>query len=808
MDLKKKIDNIATKTAAAVANSLSQDETKRETDGGDVDADVSALFRSAAAEGAVLLENNGVLPLKENSRVALFGITSYQTHFVGYGSGGDVNKPYAVSIADGIRNCGRLTLDENIASFYNDYNEKNPINHGFWAHWPFYYPEAGLDIDFVRRSSFNNDTAVVTIGRSAGEDRDCKNDKGSWLLADDEADMLDKVTAKYDNVIVLLNIGGIFDLSWLRRYKSKIGAVLIIWQGGMESGNAAADILCGKVCPSGKLTDTIANSIDDYPSSKNFGDKDFTFYKEDIYVGYRYFETFAKNKVVYPFGYGLSYTTFDIKKTGAKKTDSGFEFKIKVTNTGRYTGRQTVEIYLEKPCEPLGEPALVLTAFKKTGDLKPGESETVTLISDDYALCSYDDEGVTGYKNCYVINKGEFAFYMGENVRDVKKILTYYNENTVLYDKKEQVCAPKKEFDIMAAKKLGDSTVVSYKKAVVNSTDLRQRIISARPESIPQTGDRGYKLSFVKSGKCTMREFIAQLDNDELEAISRGDYTMNSPLGAKGNAGVFGGVLESLRDKGVMPVTTTDGPSGIRLSAQCSLLPCGTLLACTFNPDTVEKVYSAVAKEMKKRGSDVLLAPGMNIHRNPLCGRNFEYYSEDPLVAGKIAAAAVRGIQSEGASACPKHFACNNQEFRRNMNDSVVSERALREIYLKGFEICVKEGEPKSIMTSYNKVNSVYSHYNYDLCTAVLRSEWRYKGNVMTDWWMKKGKSPEFKNMSDQAYRVTAQVDVLMPGGSRGQNRTPDGTMLKSLKKKDGITLGEMQRTAENVLNLILDIKY
>ena len=204
------------------------------------------------------------------------------------------------------------------------------------------------------------------------------------------------------------------------------------------------------------------------------------------------------------------------------------------------------------------------------------------------------------------------------------------------------------------------------------------------------------------------------------------------------------------------------------------------------------------AKEMKERGSDVLLAPGMNIHRNPLCGRNFEYYSEDPLVAGKIAAAAVRGIQSEGASACPKHFACNNQEFRRNMNDSVVSERALREIYLKGFEICVKEGEPKNIMTSYNKINSVYSHYNYDLCTAVLRSEWGYKGNVMTDWWMKKGKSPEFKNMSDQAYRVTAQIDVLMP----------DGTMLKSLKKKDGITLGEMQRTAENVLNLILDIKY
>ncbi len=803
MDLKKKINRIVTKTAASLVNSLSQDETKRESYGGDIDIEVSELFRSAAAEGAVLLENNGVLPLKEGAGTALFGITSYQTHFAGYGSGGDVNKPYTVSIADGIRNCGKLTLDEKIASFYKDYNEKNPINHGFWAHWPFYYPEAKLDINDVRLSSLNNDIAVVTIGRSAGEDRDCKKEKGSWFLADDEADMLDKVTSAYDNVVILLNIGGVFDLSWLRRYKSKIGAVLIIWQGGMEAGNAAADILCGKVCPSGRLTDTIANSIEDYPSDENFGDKDFTFYKEDIYVGYRYFETFAKNKVVYPFGYGLSYTAFDYEAVSAEKTDSGFEFKINVSNTGKYTGRETVGIYLEKPCRPLGEPTLVLIAFGKTGNLNPGKSETLTLCAEDYALCSYDDEGVTGYKNCYVINEGEFVFYMGGNVRDVKKILAFYNENTVLYEKKEQICAPRKEFDIMTAKKLGDSTTVSYKKAVMNRTDLRRRIISSRPEVIPQTGDMGYKLSDVKSGKCSMHDFIAQLDNDELEAILRGDRTMNSPLGAKGNAGVFGGVLESLRDKGIMPVTATDGPSGIRLSAQCSLLPCGTLLACTFNPDTVEKVYSAVAKEMKKCGSDVLLAPGMNIHRNPLCGRNFEYYSEDPLVSGKIAAAAVRGIQSEGFSACLKHFACNNQEYRRNMNDSVVSERALREIYLKGFEICVKEGRPKNIMTSYNKVNSVYSHYNYDLCTTVLRSEWGYKGNVMTDWWMKKGSSPEFKNMKNQAYRVAAQVDVLMPGGERGSRRVSDGTLLSSLKKKDGITLGEIQRCAENVLNLM-----
>lgn len=276
------------------------------------------------------------------------------------------------------------------------------------------------------------------------------------------------------------------------------------------------------------------------------------------------------------------------------------------------------------------------------------------------------------------------------------------------------------------------------------------------------------------------------------------------PLGVPGNAGAFGGVLASLRAKGVPPVTTTDGPSGIRLYSCCSLLPIGTLLACTFDTALVEEIYALLGQEMRERGSDVLLGPGMNIHRNPLCGRNFEYFSEDPYLTGKIAAACVRGVQSAGVSACPKHFACNNQEFRRNRNDSRVSERALREIYLKGFEICIKEASPKTIMTSYNKINSVYAHYNYDLCTTILRGEWGYRGLVMTDWWMRPQHSPEFPQMRDNAYRVRAQVDVLMPGGSRTGKRKSDGTLLKTYGKPEGITLGEMQRSAKNVLRFAM----
>lgn len=281
---------------------------------------------------------------------------------------------------------------------------------------------------------------------------------------------------------------------------------------------------------------------------------------------------------------------------------------------------------------------------------------------------------------------------------------------------------------------------------------------------------------------------------------------MDSSLGAKGNAGAFGGISESLRAKGIPPMITTDGPSGIRLLATCSLLPSGTALASSWDTELVQDLYTEMGKEMMDKGTDILLAPGMNIHRNPLCGRNFEYFSEDPILTGLMASAVVLGIQSSPVSACPKHFACNNQEFNRNYNNSIVSERALREIYLRGFEICVKKASPKNIMTSYNKINGVWSHYNYELCTTVLRDEWGYKGNVMTDWWMRYAPSPEFPKVQSNAYRVRAQVDVLMPGAKTAMSTTAenDGTLLETLGTPEGITLGELQRTAKNVLSYII----
>lgn len=800
MNIKKKLSRALTNTVQFFANGLSQSATDRDGEKKTVTPGMPELLRRAAADGAVMLENNGILPLKDGTRVALFGITGYESHYVGYGSGGDVNRPYAVSFADGIKNCDRLTLDPTIESIYREWNKKNPINNGFWGHWPFYFPEMPLDNTAVENARNQNEVAVAVIGRAAGESRDCKLQKGSYYLADDEIAMLDALAEEFDDIVILLNIGGIFDMSWIEKYKKVIGAILIVWQGGMEGGNAAADLLCGKAYPSGRLTDTIAKRYENYPSSANFGGKDFNEYKEDIYIGYRYFETFAKSKVLYPFGYGLGYTEFEISANTVEKSNDKFIFNVSVKNIGNTIGREVVQLYLSKPCGKLGNPEKILVAFVKTAELKSGESETIELIVETNQLASYDES-----KSAYITESGKYEFFLGKNIRETESVFTFEQGEDEVDCQCVQASAPIENLEVMSAYEYNGKRIIKNRKARTKEYDLGKRIIENLPEEIPQTGDKGFKLADVKSGKITMEQFVAQLNNNELEAISRGDYVMNSPLGAKGNAGAFGGVLQSLRAKGIKPVITTDGPSGIRLSACCSLLPIGTLLACSFDPLLVEEVYSAVAEEMFAKGSDVLLAPGMNIHRNPLCGRNFEYYSEDPYLTGKIAAAAVKGIQSHSASACPKHFACNNQEFRRNMNDSRLSERALREIYLKGFEICVREAKPKNIMTSYNRINSVYGHYNYELCTTILRNEWGYKGNVITDWWMKNKKSPEFPLIRNQAYRVRAQVDVLMPGGGRIPRRKPDGTLLESLGKEGGITLGELQRTAYNVLRAVID---
>ncbi len=816
----------------ATGNGLMQEEN---TASGEryVTPGIAEKMREVGEESVVLLENDGVLPLADGTVVSVFGRVQNDWFYVGYGSGGDVTPPYEVSLAEGLKNNG-ISINENLKVVYDDWcaQEDNKADHGWWGHWPYFHPEMPLTDNLVSEASNTSDAAVVIVGRAAGEDRENVLKQGSYYLTDAERDMLAKVTAAFAKVVLILDCGNIMDLSFLAEYR--LSAVLFAWQLGQESGNVIGSILSGKVSPSGKLSDTIAKSYTDYPSSSNFGKKEYNNYAEDIYVGYRYFETFAKDRVLYPFGYGLSYTEFtmepvsfvheaekkDHTETGAAVSDRSVQdaienensaedsaangrsfIKVKVTNTGKTAGKEIVQIYAVQPRGKLSKSARVLAGFQKTGLLQPGESETVTVEIADASLASFDDAGRTGNKSAFVLEAGIYSFLAGNSVDADLGCGSFEIEQTVVTEQCESVCAVdfNKMFDVFAENG-------SVKPAHASGRDLKARILENLPEEIPYTGDRGIKLADVKSGKNTLDEFVAQLNDKELSDLSHGEGGMGSELGVTGNAGAFAGITEELRAKGIPAIITADGPAGLRIKRYTSLLPCGTAIACTWNPELVEELFEKEGEETVHYGVDVILSPGMNIHRNPLCGRNFEYYSEDPLLSGKTAAAAVRGIQKGGASACPKHFACNNQETNRNHNDSRVSERALREIYLRNFEICVKEGKPQNLMTSYNKINGVWSHYNYDLATTVLRKEWGYEGNIVTDWWMRKSKSPEFPKIRDNAYRVRAQVDVLMPGNmSYSQKKYIfDKKQLETLDQPDGLTRAELQRGAKNVLRFAL----
>ncbi len=729
------------------------------------------LIRQAGAEACVLLKNDGTLPLKKDEELAVFGRCQLDWFYVGYGSGGDVHPAWRVNLMQGLRNAGQK-LNEPLADRYASWCADNPPDSGWWGHWPFYYPEMELPEHEVLEASKTSKTALVVIGRAAGEDRENKLEQGSYYLTEEERDMLDRVTEAFSRVVVLMNIGSIMDMAWTEDYGDRISAVLIAWQGGMESGNAAADILCGTRSPSGRLSDTIARYHVDYPSSKNFGDKEYNNYAEGIFVGYRHFERYGPKCVLFPFGFGLSYTNFETMGEDFAHMNGELTVTARVTNTGTMPGKEVVQLWCAAPVGALEKPKRVLCAFAKTRELYPGESDVVTLKCTDKEFASFDES-----RHAFVLENGQYRFLIG-------------------------AC------EIGSFRLSSEKIVETCRPLKLTSDKLRQVILTEMPQAIAAAAESG-TLDDVKAGRISLDGFIASLSPEDLEALTRGEGMMNVPAGTPGNAGGFGGVTDSLRKKGVPELITADGPAGLRLQKFSSLMPIGTALACTWNTELVEALHEKLGEEMTHYGIDVHLGPGMNIHRNPLCGRNFEYYSEDPLLTGKIAAAAVRGVQSTGHASCPKHFACNNQEYKRNTNDSRVSERALREIYLRGFEICVREAAPLTLMTSYNKVNGVWSHYNYMLATSVLRGDWGWDGVILTDWWMQSAYSPEFPALRDSAYRVRAGVDVLMPGDPTRKAKCyrSDGTLLETLGRYEGITLAELQRTARRVLKLAVKLR-
>lgn len=780
--------------------------------------------RKVAAEGAVLLKNEGQnLPIKDGESISIFGRTQINYYRSGTGSGGSVVVEYTTNLLDSIRSKRKVTVNEELAATYEKWVEENPFDNGGggWAAEPWHQKEMPLTDKLVSEARKKSHKAIIVIGRTAGEDKDNSDAEGSYQLTSDEKEMLKLITKHFEYVTVVLNVSNIIDMSWINdeSYLNPIKSIIYVWQGGMEGGNAAADVLVGQVTPSGKLTDTIAYSINDYPSTINYGGEIKNYYKEDIYVGYRYFETFCPEKVQFEFGYGLSYTEFEIKhkeaKIVTKDEEKNFQIEVIVKNIGtKYSGKEVVQIYYEAPQGKLGKPARVLGAFDKTKLLKPGETEMLTISFPVNNMASYDDGGFTGNPSCYVLESGEYNFYVGNSVRNAVKVRVegqngYLVEELEVIEKLEEALAPTEDFKRMkpGIRNENGTYEITYVEVPKQKISLKERIQKNLPQTIAQTGDKGYKLRDVYDKKVSMETFIAQLTDEQLATIVRGEG-MSSPWVTPGTASAFGGVSDGLFNYGIPIACTADGPSGIRMETglKATQLPIGTLLAATWDVKLIQELYVMEGQELLNNNIDALLGPGVNIRRSPLNGRNFEYFSEDPFITGIFAAAQIRGIMKGGSNGTLKHFACNNQEKARSFVDAVVSERAVREIYLKGFEMAVKQGGANSIMTAYNPINGHWSASNYDLNTSILRKEWGFKGIVMTDWWAKmndvvEGGTADRKNT---AFMIRAQNDLYMVVNNYGAEVNYSNDNIMEFLEKGSLTRGELQRCAMNICNFLM----
>ena len=773
-----------------------------------------ALSRMAAGEGMVLLKNEkNTLPIRRGTKVALFGKGTVD-YVKGGGGSGDVTVEYIRNLYEGMKikeDEGKVEVFDKLAKYYEKDIQKQYADGAV----PGMTVEPELLDELLNEAREYTDTAVITICRFSGEgwDRKCEAaqdgyvldgeekrnselsakifENGDFCLTNAENAMVEKVKKAFPHVIVVMNVGGIVDTKWFRDC-DEIQSVLMAWQGGMEGGLATADILCGDVNPSGKLSDTYAKDLEDYPSTANFHESAFYVdYTEDIYVGYRYFETIpgAAERVNYPFGFGLSYTDFDWKMTGASEENGVITVLTEVTNTGKTAGKEVIQLYYGAPQGKLGKPAKVLGAFKKTSLLQPGERQILTLKIPVNQMASYDDLGKV-CRSAYVLEAGEYAIYIGTNVRDAAKIdFTYVVKEDTITEQLSRKAAPYHLQKRMLAD--GSYEELPQREYVEEEGLPRQdkyAIGLPCPDTRGQKGidfldSKGVHFSDVADGKMTLDEFMDILTLDDCINLLGGQPNT-------GCANTFG--MGNLPEYGVPNVMTADGPAGLRILPKCGVnttaWPCATLLASTWDEELVEKVGKAGAEEVKENNISIWLTPACNIHRSPLCGRNFEYYSEDPYLAGKTGAAMVRGIQSQHIGASVKHFAANNKETNRKDSDSRVSERALREIYLKQFEIIVKEAHPYTIMSSYNLLNGIHASENKELLTGILRDEWEFDGVVTTDWWT-----------FGEHYRETkAGNDIKMAAGYPER--------IKEAYEKGFITEAEIRLSARRILNMILKI--
>jgi len=774
------------------------------------------LSKDAAKEGMVLLKNEeDTLPFTKGTTLALFGKGTFD-YVKGGGGSGDVTVAYTVNLYEGLKALtDHVNIDEELADFYREYVGAQYKS----GRVPGMIAEPELPDELCERARLMTDTAVITISRFSGEgwDRSTADEKasgasrqalaalgnelferGDFYLSDAEMAMVQKVEKYFSKVVVVLNVGGVIDSEWFC-HDDRIKSVLIAWQGGMEGGKAAAELLCGVDNPSGKLSDTFAKRLEDYPSTAGFHKSmAYVEYTEDIYVGYRYFETLpgAAERVNYPFGYGLSYTKFDWRVVSAEEVDGEICVQVRVANVGAVPGKEVLQIYVSAPQGHLGKATKSLVAYQKTRLLAPGEEQILVLRFSISAMASYDDVGRVA-KSAYVLEGGDYCFYAGTSVRDAEKLEYVY---TVTEDRIVEQLAARLVPTSLSCRLRSDGTYEELALGEPNDPDFTAlepndpiakwggempavRAVSRIPR---RTRERVETLNFdlVAEGKQSLEEFISGISTEELAHL----------LGGQPNTGVantwgFGNMPEYHLPN----VMTADGPAGLRIKPECGIkttaFPCATLIACTWNPEIAYGIGAAGAKEVKENNLAVWLTPAVNIHRSPLCGRNFEYYSEDPFLTGTMAAEMVKGIQSQNIAPAVKHFALNNKETNRKDSDSRVSERAAREIYLKAFEIIVKTAKPWCIMSSYNIINGHRASENRELLEDILRGEWGFAGMVTTDWW----------TYGEHYKEVKAGNDLKMACGYPER--------LLAALEAGVLTREEMETSVKRILSVILKLE-
>lgn len=711
------------------------------------------LSEEAAVEGTVLLKNDGTLPLKQGAKVCLFGIGAGD-YLTGGGGSGKVFADRDVSLGDGLEaaaQAGKLEYFKPLVDYYREklqtiLNDARAREKDF----PIWRGNTRLPLPVLPEQLYSQardfgDTAIFCVTRYSTEGDtfgDRTGGQGDFYLWDEEKELLERLCADFAKVVVVINsCGPVSTMEY--KENPKVGAVLYPLYGGGLAGQALTKILLGEAVPSGHLQHTLAKDMADYPSTKGFHDeKYYVNYTEDIFVGYRYFETFAPEKVAYPFGFGLSYTAFTTELTAAAKEKNTVKLEVTVKNTGAFPGKEVVQAYLGAPQGKLGKAKKVLCAFEKTKLLRPGETAKLHLHFDIREFGSFDDLGKI-QKSAFILEKGTYTVFMGTNVRDTETALEFTLDENIICRQCHSYMAPKALPERLCA----DGTMEKLPAAEkMEHAPCGSRLKAKAPEGL---------LTLANAiAQDRLEEFLAGMSDADMGEMLYGHPMMNA---SNTNGIGMPPKYEREDDRKIPLVPTADGPMGLRLrkgrGIDPTFFPCESVVSQSWNLALARKIGAAIAREAKENNIGIWLAPALNIHRNPLCGRNFEYYSEDPFTSGMFASYCVMGVQSQRIAATVKHYCCNNRELHRRLVDSRVSQRALREIYLRGFEIVVKKAKPWGLMTSYNPVNGEQSSKNWEAINGILRGEWGYDGVVMTDW----------RVLSNLEEEVHAGSDVKMP---------------------------------------------